>query len=110
MWQFFIVSTNPAGMVIVFYYREREMRVRFRKGRRYGSGISTDHRKCSCTGGSFDYKGENGMKKDYVLVFKARNMTEKELTRMAVETRNVVNHVAEKKRTIIGIERKEGDK
>lgn len=49
------------------------------------------------------------MKKDYVLIFKAKNLSEKELTRMAVEARNTVQRIAGNKRTIVGIERK-GDK
>lgn len=46
------------------------------------------------------------MKKDYVLVFKAKEMTDREQTRMVMEARSVVNRIAPSSRTIVGIEKK----
>ncbi|MCR5606361.1 MAG: hypothetical protein K6F69_06075 [Treponema sp.] len=45
--------------------------------------------------------------RDYTLILKANNLTEKQQTKMIMESRSIVNRIAPKSRTIVGIEKKE---
>lgn len=49
------------------------------------------------------------MKKEYVLVFKTKNMTDRQQTRMVMESHSIVKRISPESRTIVAIEKK-GDK
>ena len=47
------------------------------------------------------------MKKDYVLIFKTKEMTDREQVQMVMEARSVVSRIAPDTRTVVGIEKDE---
>ncbi len=47
--------------------------------------------------------------RDYTLILKAKNLTEKQQTKMVMESRSIINRIAPNSRTVVGIEKK-GDK
>ena len=48
------------------------------------------------------------MNKEYVLIFKTKNMTDRQQTRMVMESHSIVKKISPKSRTIVAIEKKEG--
>ena len=52
-------------------------------------------------------EGGEEMKKDYVLIFKTKEMTDREQVQMVMEARSVVSRIAPDTRTVVGIEKDE---